>query len=68
MLWGYGSGAAGWWMVVESLIWAFVAVTIFAGVVLLLRNGFGNVRKSAREDVEERFTKGESDQDEINRC
>jgi putative membrane protein len=67
MMWGYGSGAAGWWMVVESLIWVFVAVAIVAGVVFLLRGGLGNGGKSAREILEERFAKGEIDEDEFNR-
>jgi putative membrane protein len=67
MMWGYGSGAAAWWMVVESLIWVLVAAAIVIGVVVLVRGGVGTGRDSARRILEERFAKGEIDEDEFNR-
>jgi putative membrane protein len=67
MMWGYGSGAAAWWMVVESLIWALAAAAIVIGVVVLVRGGVGTGRDSARHILEERFAKGEIDEEEFNR-
>ncbi|HSP09505.1 MAG TPA: SHOCT domain-containing protein [Candidatus Dormibacteraeota bacterium] len=67
MMWGYGSGAAAWWMVVESLIWVLVAAAIVIGVVILVRGGVGTGGDSARHILEERFAKGEIDEEEFNR-
>ena len=67
MMWGYGSGAAAWWMVVESLIWVLVVVAIVVEVIFLMRGGLGNGSGSARRILEERFARGEIDQDEFNR-
>ncbi|MFI5287752.1 MAG: SHOCT domain-containing protein [Candidatus Dormibacteria bacterium] len=67
MMWGYGSGAAGWWMVVESLIWVLVVVAVIVGVLALVRGAHGNDEVSARSILEVRFARGEIDQDEFNR-
>jgi putative membrane protein len=67
MMWGYGSGAGVWWMVVESLIWLFVLVAVVVGVLVLMRGGLGNGPGSARRILEERFARGDIDQDEFNR-
>jgi putative membrane protein len=66
MMWGYGSGAAVWWMAVESLIWVLVVVAVVVAVISLMRGGFGNGSESARRILEERFARGEIDQDEFN--
>jgi putative membrane protein len=67
MMWGYGSGVAAWWMVVESLIWVSAAAAIVVGVVVLVRGGVASGHESARRILEERFARGEIDEDEFNR-
>jgi putative membrane protein len=67
MMWGYGGGAAVWWMVVESLIWVLVVAAIVVGVVLLMRGGPGNETGAARRILDERFARGEIDEEEFNR-
>ena len=42
MMWGYGGGAAVWWMVVESLIWVLVVAAMVVGVAVLMRGGLGH--------------------------
>jgi putative membrane protein len=67
MMWGYDGGAAVWWMVVESLIGVLVVAAIAVGVAVLLRGGLGNGVGSARRILDERFARGEIDEDEFNR-
>ena len=67
MMWGYCSGVATWWMVVESLIWVSAAAAIVVGVVVLARGGVTSGHESAQRILEERFARGEIDEDEFNR-
>jgi putative membrane protein len=67
MMWGYGSGVAAWWMVVESLIWVAVPAAIVVGVFFLARGGGASGHESTRRILGERFARGEIDEDEFNR-
>jgi putative membrane protein len=67
MMWGYGGGAELWWMVIESLIGVLVVVALAVGGVVLLRGGVGNGAGSARRILNERFARGEIDEEEFNR-
>jgi putative membrane protein len=67
MMWGYGGGAELWWMVIVSLIGVLVVVALAVGGVLLLRGGVGNGAESARRILNERFARGEIDEEEFNR-
>jgi putative membrane protein len=67
MMWGYGDGAAVWWMVVESLIGALVVAAIVVSGAVMRRGGIGNGAGSARRILDERFARGEIDEDEFNR-
>ncbi len=67
MMWGYGGGAAVWWMVVELVIWLCVAAAIVVGVVVLMRGGLGNETELARRILDERFARGEIDEEEFHR-
>jgi putative membrane protein len=67
MMWGYDGGAMVWWMVVESLIGVLVVAAIVVGVAVLLRGGLGDRVGSARRILDERFARGEIDEDEFNR-
>jgi putative membrane protein len=67
MMWGYGGGASVWWMIVESLIWVLVVAAIVVGAAVLMRGGVGDGAGSARRILDERFARGEIDEDEFNR-
>jgi putative membrane protein len=67
MMWGYGGAAEVWWMVIESLVGVLVVVALVAGGVVLLRGGVGNGDGSARRILNERFARGEIDEEEFNR-
>jgi putative membrane protein len=67
MMWGYGGGAELWWMVIVSLIGVLVVVALAVGGVVLLRGGVGNGAGSARRILNERFARGEIDEEEFNR-
>jgi putative membrane protein len=67
MMWGYGGGAELWWMVIVSLIGVLVVVALAVGGVVLLRGGVGNGAESARRILNERFARGEIDEEEFNR-
>ena len=67
MMWGYGGGAEFWWMVIVSLIGVLVVVALAVGGVVLLRGGVGNGAELARRILNERFARGEIDEEEFNR-
>ena len=59
-----GPGWFGWWM---PLAWLVFLVLVVAGVVLLLRRPEGDGRSDARRILEERFARGEIDEEEYRR-
>jgi putative membrane protein len=67
MMWGYGGGAAVWWMIVESLIWVLIVAAMVVGVAVLMRGGLGHEGGSARRILDERLARGEIDEEEFNR-
>jgi putative membrane protein len=69
MMWGYGSGGEfTWWMaLVDVLIGALVIAGIIAIVVFMARMGSHPYGEDARRILEERFARGEIDQEEFQR-
>lgn len=62
MMWG--PGWYGWWM---PFVWLAFLALIVAGIVLLLRRPEGDGRSEARRILEERFARGEIDEEEYRR-
>jgi putative membrane protein len=66
MMWGWHDGGAWWWMALAGV--AFWAVIAWAIVMLVRSNTTGSSHAShARDVLDERFARGEIDEDEYRR-
>lgn len=66
MMWGWHDGGAWWWMALAGV--AFWAVIAWAIVMLVRSNTTGSADFShARDVLDERFARGEIDEDEYRR-
>ena len=67
MMYGYGTDMT-WWMVVYSIVWiALIGVAIAALVVWIRRSTVPAGTSSARHILEERYARGEIDDEEFQR-
>lgn len=67
MMYGYGNDMT-WWMVVYSIVWiALIGVGIAALVVWIRRSAVPAGSSSARHILEERYARGEIDDEEFQR-
>lgn len=70
MMWGYGGGAIAWWMVVVDVLFAALVIAGIVAVALLVSRELGEKGRNgsnARQILEERFARGEIDEEEFRR-